>query len=1122
MATKTLLSIKAQAQKVKFSIEDMSDRNHNESERDAEDTDGRLYTDPQLKMSLCELDDLSPKRDHCDLLLDAIDAQLGQLQVQSSIHQMVSKETDCSAAACLRWSYPVSKDTGLGSTRSNDTTMSCLDLKPPTVMHLSEKSCDSLFVKRGTKNRLNRQAKGKEDMESRREQVIWRLEKLLGDACSEDGLAREMPPPSDSICTEDFHRCFREEMVGPALSETNVHQLDIEEAEGAEVTDSDNDQSEQKRHVFNFERGGLALMGKSNKITSAHYYESDMPQQRKEPEKYLSYHYGLKISHGGEKAGASERYKLAQRSDDNAGRWNTLIQCVTSLDDHSTNYCNSDASKQEESEPLAHRCTNGNIKDGRSSVHKVQHNKKETSRLRWSSGDNDKETDEENNLWNRGHETEWELERLAADTAQMEKEKRTLECVLIDSRDERDSISCQLKLPKQRESFVFDFKDTEKEVETIRQRKQTLTAGSCKERNVVIMSVLEKEEMERQLDNTKTELFAEQRRAREELESMQEKLEETCELLQRATEAEASLRETCACLEAKQKQKKEQLEAAETRVTELHVELGEYNIRLGSLEKLLAQKELQLMEFQEQCEALQADRDKLKVELQQLKTSYYKTLEEAQEQAYRTTQVEEGKVNALKEETKCLTQHIESLQRSVQLKEEEAGQLRESLEMQRVEAKNLDVEALEKHAPIQVHKAIDEERRKWEAEKVEAVRVHCRILEEQNGRSLEKMRSEMQREKSKALAFQEQVLKLKTTVQELESERCAQHREQESLLAGICKSLKEEHQAQLHRLQKEMAEESQRKVLRIQQASQLAEEEAGRLRVMLEEKESSQNQITAELDQQLRAWTTELGTECQHLHLLVEQCGAKQRALHLPLSPTAAEALANLRTLREHLKHLISHLQQELESQKQTSQQLQKDKERELSIQRQQLRVERDQALGFLKEQLILEHVEELSRLSLVRMGGGRADGGVAESLHKQLKAKDLELRQVQKNTGRWREQTAARLASRFELQRKAEDVQREGQKMRDGTEGKMAFNAKEAQICSSSLCAVDSAASYCPSDSSSFKLLRYLQSKVKQLRVENQAYSNSSAPSNSDLTRIQGGDSAGIWSQSSINAPSS
>lgn len=61
-----------------------------------------------------------------------------------------------------------------------------------------------------------------------------------------------------------------------------------------------------------------------------------------------------------------------------------------------------------------------------------------------------------------------------------------------------------------------------------------------------------------------------------------------------------------------------------------------------------------------------------------------------------------------------------------------------------------------------MHKAIDEERRKWEAEKVEAVQVHCRILEEENRKSLENMRSDIQREKSKALAIQHEVLELKT------------------------------------------------------------------------------------------------------------------------------------------------------------------------------------------------------------------------------------------------------------------------------------------------------------------------------------------------------------------------
>lgn len=64
-------------------------------------------------------------------------------------------------------------------------------------------------------------------------------------------------------------------------------------------------------------------------------------------------------------------------------------------------------------------------------------------------------------------------------------------------------------------------------------------------------------------------------------------------------------------------------------------------------------------------------------------------------------------------------------------------------------------------------------------------------------------------------------------------------------------------------------------MLRLEQAVQLAQKEADGLRVMSEESESSHNRITAELEQQLRHWAQQLGAECQHLHLLVEQSGAK-------------------------------------------------------------------------------------------------------------------------------------------------------------------------------------------------------------------------------------------------------
>ncbi|XP_062237922.1 trichohyalin isoform X1 [Platichthys flesus] len=849
--------------------------------------------------------------------------------------------------------------------------------------------------------------------------------------------------------------------------------------------------------------------------------------------------------------------------------WRSLIQSVTGVEDYFTNQSDDDTPTQDESDHQStsvHRSSFGSCQ--KIKLRKTQLKKRKSCRLKFSLGDDVKDTDEESsertsekiqltkmkeqhtNLRQKCENDEetlrlkrtqlkdvelclselrlrrkhalQELERVTAQRAQVENEKKTMESSLRDSRIERDSLSCQVeKLQRQRGSCLHEIRDMEEELETLSQRQKTLKDGSCSKNNVII-SVLEREEMERQLDGAKTELFAEQRRAREKLESMQEKLEQTREELQKATEAERSLRNRCVFLEEKQIQKKEEIEALEVHVSELQVELGEGKIRVGALEKRLAQKELQLLDFHKQHGVLQAERDGLKGELHHLKTQHYKAVKEVQEQANRLVvdqQADEEKAGALKEHTCVLTRCVEAMQSSLQIKEEEAKQLRISLQQQREEAKNHE-EELHKDASEKVNEAIEEERRKWEAQKAEAVQEHCGILEEQN--------KVMQREKSRAQALQHKVLELKTRMQELESERCAQQREQESLLAVICRSLKEEHQAELQRLKKQMTQENQRTAQQLDKAVQLAKKEADRLRVTLEERERGYNRITAELDQQHRHWAQELGAECQHVQLLVEQSGAKQRAVQLPACPTVAEALTTLKALREQLEHLIIHLHQELGSQKQTTEQLRKDKERELSAQRQQLMVERDRALDSVKERLIQEHIEELSSLNRTQLtGGGAEGGGAAGSLRKQLKAKDVELRQVQRSMAQWKQQTAARLACKFEeeltaeLERKISVAQGEGQRKSERPEGGKVLSGKDAQtlVCSPSLHVVDPAASHSPSDVASFKLLRYLQSRVKQLRLENQAYTwNSSPPDSGSYLRISHGhDSTGALSKAAI-----
>ncbi|XP_013769953.1 trichohyalin isoform X1 [Pundamilia nyererei] len=1138
----------------------MAERNNNGADRHAEHPQKLLYTDLNDNSSVFGFD-------HCDRLLDAMDAQLEQLQVLPR-----KCELNCSSAAPLGWSQSLGKDMGLES-EQNGTPMSGLDLmSAPAVQQRYENTegCSKDPVTGDkTEKRLDR--RDKEEIESCREQVIWRLERLLGGTCKEGGLAEEIGPPSDSICTEDFATRFREEMVELTFIDVSMQMSDkAEVTESTNISDSGAYQSKQhERHVYDVERRGSETTGESSDDTLTPQH-SLTNQPRPNKKSCVSHSAGANISHAGVKAGASETCRLPQPEDDSSGTsfhsteflkdpenvnsscspktrclagvpvlsfdtvsidsdldtvcteqvrqhihkwpgWHSLIRSVTEINGQT------DITTQEESEsrstsvqrsPYGPVC---NCQRNRRTAYRPASYFSDTDEEMscWSSKSRPERTldkmqsewvkvigrlsdlrqkceEEEETLWlkraqikdvevclselrqQRKHALQ-ELERLTTETAQMEEEKRTLQSVQRDSRAERKSVghgSWQLqKMLRQKESCLLQHRDTQEDFTVQRLCKQTPKDGSCFKANNVIMSVLEQEEMERQLDNAKTELFAEQRRAREKLESMQEKLEETCEELQRATEAETSLRNRCACLEEKQMQKKGQIEALEARVSGLQGEVGEHKIRVVTLEKMLAHKELQLLDFQEQCSALQAERDGLKVEQQHLRMQHHKTLKEVEEHAH-----------------------------SIMLKEEEELiKLQKSLQQQKEEVKKHE-EELHVEASEKVYKAVKEERRKWEAEKMEALEVQRGILEEQNEKLLESLRSEMQKEKSKALALQHQVMELKTKLQELEKENCTQ-------LAAICKSLKEEHQAELQMAQ------SHRTVLQLEKDVQLAVKEADRLRVMLEERESSHNQITSEMEQQHQHWTEQLAAECQHLSLLVEQSQAKQSAGKLPPSFTVAEAFMNLKTLREQLKAFISQLHQKLDSRKQTNEQLRKEKEQELSIQRQQLRLERDQALNFLKERLIQEHIEELSSLKWVHMsdGGVQGGGGVAACLRKQLKAKDSELRQVQRSMAEWKGQTAARLALKFEEEltaelercqakllrgRKAPRPQDVRQREPERPEEEMEY---QKSLSSPSLQALNS--HHSSSDMASFKLIRYLHSKVKQLRAENQAYGWSSPP---------------------------
>lgn len=69
------------------------------------------------------------------------------------------------------------------------------------------------------------------------------------------------------------------------------------------------------------------------------------------------------------------------------------------------------------------------------------------------------------------------------------------------------------------------------------------------------------------------------------------------------------------------------------------------------------------------------------------------------------------------------------------------------------------------------------------------------------------------------------------------------------------------------------------------------------------------------------------------------------------------------------------------------------------------------------------EHIEEMSNLSegQLRMKHDEDVDGQCVHLHRQLKAKDEELRQVHNSMAQWKDKTTARIAHKFELELNAE-----------------------------------------------------------------------------------------------------
>ncbi|XP_058889284.1 plectin-like isoform X2 [Acipenser ruthenus] len=764
-----------------------------------------------------------------------------------------------------------------------------------------------------------------------------------------------------------------------------------------------------------------------------------------------------------------------------------------------------------------------------------------------------------------------ELESVKCAVEKSQKEARGLETRVRDSKSQAEEMRAELAvLEYKRDSCLQEVQTLEEELSVLRRQcsathnsqqstLQNQVSSLSAEREELrarlwlkegSLSVLERQELERQLSCTRSELFTEQRSARDQISLLQEQLEDCQVELEERVSQEALLQERSGRLEQQLRemnrrqeeqtqklalQSSEASQALSRQVQEASVQLLERDGKISALERILSEKELELLRLREGQAALQAEREALVTARETLTQEHQRQLQQLhrdkqleEEQAKRQLkeeldlikqqeiqqvreQAEEDKLEAVKHQALSFTVETEKLALKIQLKDEEIVKLKEAVRAQEVSMRKL-AEELKLEAKEMVQGALLREHRKWEAEKTEELQRQRGILEDESRRAMHSIKEDQERERRKALSLQNKVIELQTRVQELEFESRALQREKQEAVSEVRSSLREEKQ-EILRVKEEMDQEKAREVERLRLRLEQEEAEVQRLRAGLGEAVRREKELQTQAERLERGAVLDLCLEYDRiqdlLHSTRERGAGASPARQRHSSPSRLslpQAVQALRGACEEQQQHILELHQELDTQRRTVLHIQRDKDRELQQQCEELYLEKEAAVKSIKERLIQEHIEEISKLQrpLLKDSGGSE----CQSLRQQLREKDSELRAIQRNMTHWKDETAAKLACKFEEELNSElekcksdllkqrrmsknkpDHQRKIEKLESEMRRLSVERSETAPLRSASTPSLSTAPPPGPQDFSTLKLLRHLQSRVKQLRAENTIY---------------------------------
>ncbi|XP_066459275.1 uncharacterized protein [Eleutherodactylus coqui] len=650
------------------------------------------------------------------------------------------------------------------------------------------------------------------------------------------------------------------------------------------------------------------------------------------------------------------------------------------------------------------------------------------------------------------------------------------------------------------------------------------------------LTFMERQELERQLNSAKSELLSEQRTSRakieklhENLEDCQSKLEESradaAEKQEKSRQLKSQLRELEkkyeTLIQAQAEEASEQKDTYDQEITNLTTRVKEQNTRIASLEKILSEKELDLLKLRDVISSMKVEKEAQLLAAEVQKEEHKKRLLELQLQHQHdqdlhisrlkeemkgqkqneiqqfAENMEQVKAKALQDQAESLKKEMDKVMNSIEVKDKDIEKLKETLKSQKESMKKLTAE-LKQEAREMVHNTLLREQKKWESEKRDTLQIQRHTLEEEKLREMADLREAMERERRMSMKFEKKCADLQNTIQEHEIHQRSLQCEKQEALDELRTILKEEKQEEMRRLEKELAQEKERDIERFKQRLQQMEEEQHELRNEKNESIFREREAMAQAERAERALAREITAACERVQCTPGRAKIQSpsRSRHgSPSLPSTNQALKVLHEVSEETNQFIHELQQEVEAQKRTLLHVQRERERELQQLKEQLQLEKEKALEMLKDKLIQEHIEEITNLQRDQLR--ESNGGENQSLRQQLREKDNELRAIQRNMAKWKDETATKLAQKFEEElnaelenfsrSKASDSHRNSERIGSAVR-RLSLERKDySHLRSASSPSLNGAVSQ--HDFSALKILRNLQGRVKELRADSGGY---------------------------------